>query len=287
MDQLDYKLQLASDFENNKKYLHALQIYEPLLLNPDFERIATLRLSNIYEKLNKANKSINLLSSYCEAHPDDIILIKYFIHLLLRIHRYEEAIKYLSGTQKDKHPDFYFLNGYAHYHVAEFEIARINFDEFLKDNNESDLIGEAHHYLARIFRRIKLFDDAQKHIQIAEDLSVRDPDVYLTFAQIYYSKEMYLHAEEKIRKALSLNSENPGYIKWAGKIFYKMNEYEKAEYYFLNFLSSSVPDAELYSLLGFVCLKNNKKDDAVKYFNKALGIDPNSDLALKGLKQFS
>jgi len=285
MDQLDYKLKLASDFENNKKYLHALQIYEPLLNNPDFERIATLRLSNIYEKLNKPDKSVNILATYCKNHQDDIILLKYFIHLLLRNNLYEEAINHLIHVQKDKYPDFYFLNGYANYHIAEFEIAKINFYEFLKNNSDSELVAEAHHYISKTLLRLNSTDEAQKHALIAEELTVNNPDIYLTLAQIYYQKKMYLHADEKVRRALSFSADNPIYIKWAGKILYKMDEYEKAELHFRSFLSSSIPDAELYSLLGFSCLKNNKKEEAIKFFNKALGLDPKSELALSGLKQ--
>ena len=282
MSPIDNKLRMASQFEDDKKYLHALQIYEPLVNDEQYTKIASLRLSNIYEKLNNAKKAIELLQNYCDAKPEDYSVKKYFAHFLLRHKKYESCLNLLSSIPADENTEVYFLKGYANYHLGDFEISKINFTLFIENEKKSELLFEAHHYLAKIFLNIGELDNAEKSVADSEKLFSQNPDLKLTQAIIYYYKEMYLHAYEKIRRALSLKEGEPNYIKWAGKILIKIEDYEKAENYLRSYITVSEPDSELLSLLGLACLNTNKMNDAKTYFLKALEIDPDNEVAMKG-----
>lgn len=282
MSPIDNKLRMASQFEDEKKYLHALQIYEPLINDEQYKKIASLRLSNIYEKLNNTEKAINLLQNYCDTKPEDYSVKLYFAHFLLRHKKYENCLNLLSTIPTEENTEVYFLKGYANYHLGDFEISQINFFSYIEKEKNSEFLFEAHHYLAKIFLNIGKLDDAEKSAANSEKLFSQNPDLKLTQAIIYYYKEMYLHAYEEIRRALSLNEGEPNYIKWAGKILVKIEDYEKAEDYLRNYIKVSEPDSELFSLLGLACLNTNKMNDAKTYFAKALEIDPNNEAAIKG-----
>ena len=283
MNQTENKLRMASQFEDEKKYLHALQIYGPLINDEQYKKIACLRLSNIYEKLNNSKKARQLLQCYCETETDDYSVKKYFAHFLLRHKLYEECLNVLSSIPKEENNELFFLSGYANYNLGEFEIAKINFNSFIESEKKSELLFEAHHYLAKVFLNQGKLEEAERSTANSEKLFTQNPDLKLTQAIIYFYKEMYHHAYEKIRKALALNEAEPNYMKWAGKILMKMEDYKKAEDYLLSYINVSKPDAELYLLLGSACLNTNKISEAKSFFEKALEIDPQNQTAKDGM----
>jgi len=273
---------MASQFEEEKKYLHALQIYEPLLFSEKYKKIVHIRLSNIYEKLNNTSKAIELLQKYCETEPEDFSAQKYFVHFLLRHQFYERALELLSLIPSQESSEVFFLAGYANYHLGEFEIAKNHFISFVDNESRSELLLEAHHFLAKIYLNQGHLDAAEKYTLNSEKLFSQNPDLKCTQAKIFYYKGMYLHAYEKIRRALALNEAEQNYMKWAGKILVKLEDYSKAENYLRNYINVSEPDSELYSLLGLACLNTDKVNEAKSFFEKALEIDPNNEEAKKG-----
>lgn len=273
---------MASQFEDEKKYLHALQIYEPLLKAEKYKKIVHLRLSNIYEKLNNTSKAIELLQQYCETEPEDFSAHKYFVHFLLRHKYYEKALEFLSLIPTKESTEVFFLAGFANYHLGEFEIAKNHFTSFVENESKSELLFEAHHFLAKIYLNLGHLDEAEKSTLNSEKLFSQNPDLKFTQAKIFYYKEMYLHAYEKIRRALALNEAELNYMKWAGKILVKLEDFSKAENYLRNYINVSEADSELYFLLGLTCLNTDKINEAKSFFDKALEIDPNNEEARKG-----
>jgi len=93
---------------------------------------------------------------------------------------------------------------------------------------------------------------------------------------------MYSHSSSHIEKAIRLNKDNPELYEWAGKSALKNGDYVKAESYFLHFISISQASSETYSYLGLACLNNKKPKDAINYFEMALTLDPQNEVALDG-----
>ncbi len=287
MNNTENKLRMATQFEDEKKYLHALQIYEPLVNNDKYKKIACLRLSNIYEKLNNAQKAKQLLQRYCETEPDDYSVKKYFAHFLLRNKLYEDCLAVLSTISNEESSEVFFLSGYANYNLGEFEIAQINFDSFIESEKKSELLFEAHHYLAKIYLNQGNLEEAEKSTLYSEKLFSQNADLKQTQAIIFYYKKMYRHAYEKIRRALALNEAEPSYMKWAGKILLKVEDYKKAENYLRNYINVTEPDSELLTLLGSACLNTAKMEEARSLFEQALEIDPLNENAKKGILKCS
>lgn len=284
MENIDIKLEQAAQFEEDKKYLHAVQIYLPLLEIEDYSRIAVLKLSELYEKLNNPTKAIELLQKYASIHKNDVAIIKHLSHLLLQNKKYDAVFDILEDISFDENPEVYFLSAYSHYHKNDFKIAAKHFRSFIEFNRSSELLADAYLFMAKSYLNLGLLDEAEFAAQKSEELYQGNADLLLVQAIIYYNKEMYLHSFEKIRKAISINEAESKYYKWAGKILFKLEEYKKAENYLNEYILNYQPDVELLSLLGQAYLGLDDKQKAQIYFDQALKIEPSCPDALEGKK---
>ncbi|OGU54330.1 MAG: hypothetical protein A2V66_14220 [Ignavibacteria bacterium RBG_13_36_8] len=282
MNELEYKLKTALDYEKEGKLLHAVQVLKPLLKENQIRRTACIRISGIYEQLNNFRAAANVLEEYLNEKPEDDNVRKFFGHFLIRHSYYEEALDVLSSLPVELHNEIYFLLGIANFYLNNYKIAKINFESFIKKNIKSDLLPEAYLYLAKVNSEMELYDEALKAARNSEKLFGFNYEVHLTLAIIYYQKKMYYHANDSVKKTLSLNDEDAIAFEWAGKIFFKIGEFEKAEYYLRKCIGYSRSSSEIYSLLGFTCLNTNKLKDAAFFFDESLKLNPENKMALEG-----
>ena len=279
----EFKIQIAESYEKEGKNLHALQIYHSLLNNKTYRRKAVVKLTDIYTKFGKIDKAIILFEDYLYENLD-IEMRKYFAHFLIKNEVYEKSLEILEYLSKESNPEVYFLTGIAHYKLKEFEIAKINFNEFIKKNKRSDLLPDAYLFLSKSNRHLRQYDEALENAKLSEMLWNNNMELYLNLAKIYFYKEMYMHAFEAISKAIKINNNNRNLYKWAGKILYFMDEFQKANEYLTKFLevSESCEEAEIFALLGGTNLKIKEYKKAELFFDMCLKFDPANTFALKG-----
>lgn len=280
MSSEEYKLKQAEEFEQEKKYLHALQIYHALLSSDTHKRTACVKLCELYERMDKVDKAVGLAQRFLDDNPDDIDVRKYLGHFLLRNNEFDYSLDVLSSVSCEDNPEVYFLKGLAHYNLNESEIAIINFNNFVEKSKNSELIPEGHHYLAKCYIEDGKLDKALESINTALQFDSQRYDYELTLAVIFYYKEMFYHSYEAVRRAMKLNQNNPVVREWAGKVLYKMGELAKAEEHLKKAIELSDGNSSLYSLLGIICANNGKQEEAKGYFEMALKIDPYDELAL-------
>ena len=285
MNEAEFKLKKAIEFEEAGQLLHALQFYLPLLSNAKMKRTASMRIAGIYERLNNINSAVSIIQDYIDNNDEDIHVLRFYCHLLLRNELYDQALDVLSSLSAEDHPEVLFLSGLANFSISEYEIAKINFETFANENQGSDLLPDSYLYLSKINIRQNNLDKALTYAKKSQELLNQNYDVHLTLAIIYYLKEMYLHSYDSIQKAKRLNQDDPKLAEWTGKILFKLGEFEKAEQLLRNFISKTNSSSEVYSLLGLTCLKANKYDDAEEFFNMALKLNPKNEIAIEGLKK--
>ncbi|MBZ0200632.1 MAG: tetratricopeptide repeat protein, partial [Ignavibacteriaceae bacterium] len=168
---------------------------------------------------------------------------------------------------------------------SDYEIAKINFLTFVSSKHKSDLIHEAYLYLVKIEVALENYD-------IALDFAKRAEPVYFDYwefnyllAKIYYKLGMVGHAIKPIEKSIQQNKKQAELFELAGKIYLKAGDFIKAEKKYLKFIEiSSDTSPEIYVELAQVCLKANKANDALKYFEMAIELDPENRYALQGKK---
>ncbi len=282
MPDFDYLIEKAEIFEEEGKYLHAIQIYFQLRSEEETFRYATIKLSEIYESMDKLISGYSILSEYIEQHPDDSEMIVILAEMLIRNSEYDAAIEVLDNDIEDETDEIVFLSGVAQFYKGDLEFAGIKFSEFLEVFHESDLCADAYLYKAKIAIKYEEYDNALENAKKSEILFPENYETQLLLARLFFAKEMYFHAYENIKKCLKIVPEYPQALLFAGKILVRMKEFDKAEKYLNDFFELSDPNEESYFLLGTIYSETGRKEEADFYFNKALEVIPSVDNIMDG-----
>ncbi len=279
------KLELASQFENEGKDLHALQIYSSLLTDSEYSKTAHLKTAEIYDRMSKPQAAANILKQYIVQEPEDYEIFKLLGEYLIEKSFNEEALEVLSLIPREENSDIYFLMGLANYNSGEYEIACLNFEEFNRHNLSSPLVPESYLYLAKSKYFLHLFDESLSNLQKAENLATQSFEIYHMLSKVYYSKKMFFHAGEYLSKAFRLDPESTELNLLAGNINYNLGNYEEAEKYLTEALNTEEPTAEVHILLGLIYRRLNRIDESKSHLEKALIIDPQNAVALREISK--
>ena len=283
--QLEYKLKQARDFQAQGKLLHALQFYETVINDHPSYADAYFGVAEVYEQLGNIEPAIGLLKEFLESYPDNKTVRLFFGQFLLRNAKWEETIETLSFILPDEEIVVSFFIGYAHFMLGEYELAKINFVNFISHAEKSELFQEANIYLAKTEIKLCNFDNALVCAKRADVMYSNYWELNAIYAEIYYNLDMHAHAVSPVEKALKLNPNEPKIYELAGKIYFKLGDFIKAERNFLKHIESTdEASSEVYTKLAETCLRVNKAKDALAYYDIALKIDPLNQYALEGKK---
>lgn len=284
-NQITHKMKLASDFEMQGKLLHSVQIYNSIIADkPDYTD-AYFALGDVYEKLGNIDPAIEMIRNFLNTNPENKEVRIYLSEFLMRNKRWDDANEILSYILPEEEPVISFFLGYSHFMQKDYEVARINFLNFLQYSEPDEMIYEANLYLAKIDINLKNFNSALEFLKKTEVVYSNFWEWNLLISVAYYNLGMYAHAIVPVLKSLKLNPQEKSVNKWAGKIYLKTGDYQKAEKQFLVYIDSGESaEADIYTELAEACLKSKKAIDAMAYFEIALKLDPGNKFAMEGKK---
>ncbi len=283
--QIDYKIKLAHDYQAQGKPLHALQIYTSIINESPECAEAYFGSAELYEQMGNIEPALDLLKEYLESDSENKTIRLFLGQFLLRNSRWEETIDILNFIDSGDEPVVLFFMGYAHFMLNEFELARINFINFISNAEQSELFHETNIYLAKTEIKLCNYEKALTYAKKAELMYSNYWELAAIYADIYFNLGMNAHAVSPIEKAIKLNPNEPSIYQLAGKIYFKLGDFIKAERNFLKHIdASSDTSADAYAELAEACLHGNKANDALIYFDLALKIDPENKYALEGKK---
>ncbi len=284
-NQVTHKMKQAADFEMQGKLLHAVQIYNSVIAeNPNFTD-AYFALGEVYEKIGNINPAVAMIRNFLKRNPENKEVRIYLSEFLMRNKRWDEANELLSYILPEEEPVISFFLGYSHFMQKDYEVARINFLNFLKHGSPDEMLQEANLYLAKIEINLKNFNSALEYLKKTEIVYSNFWEWNMLISVVYYNLGMYTHAIVPVGKSLKLNPQEKSVHKWAGKIYLKTGDYQKAEKQLLAYIDAGEePEADIYTELAEACMKSQKPADALAYFEIALTLDPENRLAEQGKK---
>ncbi len=284
-NQITHKMKIASDYEMEGKLLHAVQIYNSIIIdNPDFTD-AYFALGEVYERIGNINPAVKLIRNFLTSNPENKEVRIFLSEFLMRNKRWDEADEVLSYILPEEEPVISFFLGYSHFMQKDYEVAKINFLNFLKHGEPEEMLQEAKLYLAKIDINLKDFKSALDYLKKTEVVYSNFWEWNLLISVVYYNLGMYTHAIVPVGKSLKLNPQEKSINKWAGKIYLKTGDYQKAEKQFLDYIDAGESaGADIYAELAEACLKSKKPADALAYFEIALKLDPDNKFAEEGKK---
>ena len=287
-NQIIHKMKLASDFETQGKLLHAVQVYNSIIADCPEYTDAYFALGDVYEKLGNINPAVKMIRTFLKKNPENKEIRIYLSEFLMRNSKWDEANEVLSYILPEEEPVISFFLGYSHFMQKDYEVARINFLNFLKYSQPDEMMQEANLYLAKIDINLKNFKSALEFLKKTEVVYSNFWEWNLLISVVYYNLGMYTHAIVPIQKSLKLNPHEKSVSKWAGKVYLKTGDYGKAEEQLLVYIDSGESaEADIYTELAEACLRSRKTTDALAYFEIALRLDPGNKFAIEGKKNAS
>ena len=283
--QIEFKLNNAKKFAASGKFLHASQLYKSLIEEFPDNAEPYFQLAQLYQDQNLSKESENLLLNYLNENPDRIDVIIYLAQIYLKSSKWDEVVEILTPITPDEEPYALFLIGYAYFMLEDYEIAKINFENFLKFNNEPELFYETQLFLSKIYLAQSKFNKALEYAEKSEKFYSNYWELKFIYAEIYLSTKMINHAIKNIETCIKMSTANYKVYKLAGEIYYKAKNYIKSEKYFVECISLNENQSTyLYIKLADICIKNKKIDEAVNYYDLVLKMNSKHNIALKGKK---
>ncbi len=284
MTGIQEKLKLASKFEEEKKFLHALQIYQKLYNSSGGKSIAVIKLALLYEKMDQKEKSFDTLSKFLEVNSSDQRVRKFFIQFLIKYGKYSDAVEEANFFDLEKEPMIYMLIGLANYYLEDYSLAMLNFESYI-DSKENELLSEAYFYIGSCYLKTGKYDSAMKFIKKSEAIYSLNPELHLVKGMIYFHKKMLFHSLDAIQKAEALDSRSTMIKEWKSRILYELGELDKAKESLKDLIENYKLKSENFSLLGIIYIKTKNYSEAEKCFAKALKLNPEDKTAAQGLAE--
>lgn len=283
---LKNKLEAISNYKSQGKYLHAIQVAEQLFHENPANTEVLLELAELYDLSGSQQSVLQLLAKYTEENPNDTDLKLFYGQYLFKHKMWEEAIQIFSLLVPEEKPISLFFLGHSYFMVQDYEMARISFLSFISLDVDRELSFEAHIYLAKIEIETKDYEQALYYAKQSEIFFNSHWELFFIYAKCYYFLGMNTHAVVSIEKSIKLNPRASELYELAGRIYLSTGDFLKAEDYFKKCLDSSVNiSADVYLLLGNVCVQSKKLELAASYYESALKLDPKNEEAQKAMKK--
>ncbi len=266
--------QAISAFENSAKFKASGAVH--LRLGADYARLG---------KLDEATKELNAL---LKDDPDNI-QGRYLLALIYTTKKdydnaskeYEKILTSLAVADP-QNIEIYGYLGQLYYSQKQYSKAIIEFEKVLAFNpmDNADLAYLVGSLYLETQNRDKALELFERTIKIDQN----HDEALNSLGYLYAEQETRLdEALGLIDRAVKVDPSNGAYWDSLGWIYFKKGEFAKAIDY-LNKADNLLKDPVIYDHLGDVYSKMGQKDNAKKFWNLSLGLEPNQAEIIKKLK---
>ena len=290
---------LALCLQNQNRTEEALKNYRKVIeLNP-FLSEAHNNIAIIYKSMNKYDEAEKSFRMAVKVKPGNSNAMSNLSNLSIdkdKSKEYQQAFVLFERKEfaaaKDiilnllgKAPDnIHLLNslGIIYFNLNDFENSAKCYKRIIELNDKN---AEAQYSLGVCYQNLDNNDLALKQYKKAIELNPEYIDAFNNLGLLYSSIKNYEEAEKCFKSALKCNANYFNSIINLGAIKLHKDEFDAALEYFRKALGISVNEKNeagksvAYSNIGFVALRRKNLQEAIKYFNIGIDLDPGSVLA--------
>lgn len=270
------------------QYQQAVFEYKKSLEFNGSNYLAHLRLGTDYARLNLLTQALSELDLATKLNPSDL-QSHYLMAVIYSSQKdYDNAAKkyeYILTQLVNDEPqnaEVHAYLGQLYYSQHKFDQAIVQFEKVLETDQENT---EVMYLLAGMHidkgNKKRAIDLLKKSIELdpTHDGSLN------TLGYLYAEENINLdEAEKLVLSALQIVPDNGAYLDSLGWVYYRKGQYSKALDALLK-ADSLVKDSTIYDHLADVYFQLNKIDDAIKYWELSLKLNPTQDDVLKKLNQ--
>lgn len=265
-----------------------LEYERSLQADNDQSYLTYLRLGANYAKLNMLDEAKQALYKVNKMAPDEL----QSHYLLARIfsvekdydqaaHEYEIILKKFSSAEP-RNIEIYGYLAQLYYSQKKYIQAIEQFEAILKIEPEN---ADVMYLLGSLYVEV---NDEPRAIDILKKSIEIDPEhdgSLNTLGYLYADEGKNLEeARELVERAIALNPDNGAYLDSLGWIYYKEGKYEEAIKILLN-ADKVMKDPVIYDHLGDAYIKINKIQEAIKYWQLSLELNPDQQDVEKKLEE--
>lgn len=169
-------------------------------------------------------------------------------------------------------------NNYAHYLLAEANIADKNYDYAVVEYKQVIKYGlfddkvrevEVREKLAEIFRNQKKMADAKKEYLILTQIDSANYKNYFELGKIFFEANVLDKASEYLKKAITINGKHAESYYYLGQVYYRGGVNPDAKQAFINAIKNDSSNNKAHYFLGLVLRAEGDHEWAIKEFEIA------------------
>lgn len=264
-------------------------------------------LAILYAQLGNYKEAFARVYQALEINPHNATFHNTLGNLFLKSGEMDQAVDAYKNAIK-KHPTYatpYNNLGNIYYRQEKYNAAKNAFDKAILYNPQ---FSDAYFHLSLVHLRQDEINLAVSHLQKALTLSPNSPKILSQLAEIYLEQELYDKAEPLLYQRLNLPPEDPNTFHSLALLHFQKRDYKKALLHFERALASNkhfdlikqhiantllqlgdltgalgyyhqqlsdAPTIETYYNIACILMMQERRKDAITYFDQVLAKDPN------------
>ena len=246
-----------------------------------------LRLGLSYARMNKLADTLREFQSAQQYNPDDMQSHYWLARIYSNLKEYDRAAEEYEIILKKlvkaepQNTEVYGYLGQLYYSQKKYNQAIEQFEKMLQlDPKNASVLYLLGSLYFEVGQKQKAIDALAKSIQ----LDPKDDGSLNTLGYIYAENNDRLdEALDLVNRALQISPNNGAYLDSLGWVYYKKGMYDKA-LEVLKKADVAMKDPVIYSHLGDVCYKMNRFEDAAKYWQLSLQMQPDQKEIIRKLE---
>ncbi|MEP0821913.1 MAG: tetratricopeptide repeat protein [Ignavibacterium sp.] len=286
---LSQMLEQARSFVDERKYLHAAQIYNRLTtLAPSMEA-AWVELSHVYSELNQYDAAERVLQQASASTRDPNKILYLLGNLHQKTAAFDRALvsyKKLLFREKDLSRR---LRSHLHFNIAICYFSKGNLrlaeTHFRKVKRIDPHFPKIHESLGELLLRRGAVTES---ITVLRRAVALDPYSWighyllgLAFAQVREWNQAY----EEFVSAIEMDPNEPNGWHMCGEALLSLERYDEAEQYLRKALDLNPHLTDAIANVGLLYMHRGDMDTAFECFERALALEPSNRKALEGKEQ--
>lgn len=279
-------LEQARSYVDERKYLHASQVYHRIVaLEPSLEP-AWVELSHVYCELKKYDAAERILHKALPASNDPNKISFLIGNLYLKLGQHSRALVYYRQLMVKERElsqgiraHLQFNAALCYFYKGNFKLAETHFRRTRKIDPYFPKINES---LGELLLRREAVSEA---IHVLRKAIVTDPYSWighyllgLSYARLRDWKGAY----EEFVSAVEMDPNEPTGWQMCGEALLSLRQFDEAEQYLRKALELNPHLSDAIANFGFLCLYKGDHEGAEAFFERALSLEPRNPKALRG-----
>ncbi len=240
---------------------------------PDFVP-AILLQTQLQLRRGLFDSAINTLQRAINANPTNNVLKKNLVTTYLKAYKLEEAQKLLIEISQTKYAfgsEYASLMGDFYRTSSNIPLAVRWYTEAL---NRDPLSDYDMFQLAKLYLRIKKFNDAKSRLAKAIILDPKNPDYLATNAEIMFEQDNTDTAIGYLRDSITEVGESPRLLSAIATLYYKSGQAKEFQSYYKRIQELPTKEEGFYEFLIYASKLEERNEDYINYSHELLKLNP-------------